>query len=186
FSPDGKRLVAGGHKGGLSLIDTATGQPIRTFGEDKSSAYGVLFGADGRSIIVVGFTLRGGGTIHVWDVQTGALLRELDGAKARAECAAMSPDGRFLAAGFSQGSAIRIWDRASGQPARMIHTHAAGVRGLAFSPDGARIAAGNQNGMITICDVASGAIVTTLWHLGTVNTVAFSPDGELIAAGGYG
>jgi hypothetical protein len=183
FSPDGRRIVAGGYKGGLCVVDTTTGQSIRTFGQDKGHIANVLFSGDSRWIVAISWTFNRPGAISVWDAQTGALVRELD-AKIRADCAAISPDGRFLAAGLGL-STIRTWDLATGQPLQTIQTHAGGVLGLAFSPDGARIAAGNRNGMITICDIASAAVVTTLWHLGTVNTVAFSPDGELIAAGGY-
>jgi WD40 repeat protein len=53
------------------------------------------------------------------------------------------------------------------------------VPATAFSPDGEWLAAGSTDGSITLRNVKSGVLRTTLKAAGPIFTVAFSPDGRL-------
>src|SRR5713101_1345444 len=96
---------------------------------------------------------------------------------------AISPDGRYWAAG-SNGGEVRIW-REEGQTAHVVmraHTHA--VAAVAFSPDGRMLASGSWDCTAKLWDVASKALVWNFQgHHGYVQSVAFSPDGALLASG---
>ena len=96
---------------------------------------------------------------------------------------AISPDGRYWAAGSNSGE-IRIW-REEGQTARAVmraHTHA--VAAVAFSPDGRMLASGSWDCTAKLWDVAGKALVWNFQgHHGYVQSVAFRPDGALLASG---
>jgi len=48
------------------------------------------------------------GTVKVWQVRDGSLIRTLLGHQKAVVTVALSPDGRLLAAGFVRGE-IRLW-----------------------------------------------------------------------------
>jgi len=85
------------------------------------------------------------------DVPAGSELRSLR----------VSPDGRWLAAGTSEGN-IAIFAFPGGQPVTNWGAHPRYVYGLAFSPDGRTLASGGSDQVIR------------LWRTGT-----WEPEGEL-------
>ena len=98
---------------------------------------------------------------------------------------AFSPDGRWLAAGATDGL-IYVWDAQTGGLLRWMEGHAGGVTSVAFSPDGERLASGSDDRTVRLWDAASGAALQRLeGHGNSVMSVAFSPDGERLASGSH-
>src|SRR5262249_31923901 len=95
---------------------------------------------------------------------------------------ALSPVGRWLAAG-TQGGPIELWpDGGAGQPVRLIG-HTRTVLGLALIPDGRRLPPGGADGAGRRWDPVVGEEVVTLPALGSpLCAVAFSRDGGRLAA----
>src|SRR6185503_19614011 len=76
------------------------------------------------------------GDIHFWDVQTGhESALKLSPRAGGYRCLALSPDGRRLAAGASDGRIV-IWDTASHRELVMLEGHKEQVRELVFTPEG--------------------------------------------------
>jgi RNA polymerase sigma factor (sigma-70 family) len=72
----------------------------------------------------------------------------------------------------------------SWRPRADIVTGTDHVMSLAFSPDGRLLVTGNQDGTLSLWDVASGKEVRRFRQGGQVFSVAFSPDGKVLATGG--
>jgi WD40 repeat protein len=85
FSADGRRLLTGGHDGGVTISDAGTGMPLRSFSVARSRRpYPPLPGIDPPEVFAVVAALSSDGaraavvtiegTVYVWDVATGKEL----------------------------------------------------------------------------------------------------------------
>ena len=96
---------------------------------------------------------------------------------------AYSPDGRFFAAGLSDGT-VRIFDAHTCEPVgQPLEGHMRQVESVAFSPDSRLIASSSGDGKICIWDLASGDALTTIEADSWCQSVAFSPDGQQLVSG---
>ena len=135
-------------------------------------------------------------TVRLWDVETGACVRTLEGHRGGVMSACFSPDGRRLASG-SCDDTVRLWDAETGACVRTLEGHGNVVWSVRFSPDGRRLASGSEDKTVRLWDVETGACVRTLegpggpeGHVGLrpvysvkcVFSVCFSPD-EIVASG---
>jgi len=147
----------------------------------------VLFTPDGRELITVSHDK----TIRTWDVASGAPLRVLRppiGSMGGGQliAAALTPDGRTLAAGGSgwrRGEVpIYLIDLATSRILRVLKGHTNSIISLAVSPDGARLASGSLDRTSRIWNGASGRCEQVLeGHEDAVYGVAFAPDGRRLA-----
>jgi WD40 repeat protein len=85
-----------------------TGLVRKISGTQHDLTQGVSFSGDGRSLISV----RGSGTIQIWDVASGRQWATVP-VDSDSSCVAFSPDGRFVASGGADAT-VRVWDLASG------------------------------------------------------------------------
>jgi WD40 repeat protein len=96
FSPDGRRMVIGGHYGVAKVLDAATGQELLNLSGHTSTVLAVAFSPDGSTVA----TASSDGTAKLWDAITGRELLTLTGHGGGLGDVAFSPDGtRLVTAG---------------------------------------------------------------------------------------
>jgi RNA polymerase sigma factor (TIGR02999 family) len=134
--------------------------------------------------------------LKVWDMRTGAVLRDLtepDPPSAgfmvgwRGERVAFSPDGtRIVIGGYRirEGRAKVVDVRTRTTLVELIG-HGGAVHCVAFGGDGKRVVTGGSDMTVKVWDAEKGgpALLDLRGHTGEVNTVAFSPDGTRIISG---
>jgi WD40 repeat protein len=181
FAPDGKTLLVG--RGGLLVLDTATGREVFRAGAPSGSA--VAISPDGR------FSCHhsdGDGVVVLRDAQTGKEVHRLQGYPRTFSSAAFSPDGRYLAGAFhSDPRAVVIWETRTGR--RLCECKGGDPRttfmSLAFSPDSRALATGGNDGKVRLWEVVTGGERCFFQgHLGAVLSLAFTPDAGRLISGG--
>jgi WD40 repeat protein len=117
----------------VKVWDVATGALLRTFTGHTNKINALAFSADGSrlasgsgaNVTTAGlptFTTPGSNpfanardenSVRVWDVASGTPLQAFTGLAWRIRAVALSPDGRYVAAG-SQDNTIKLWDTTDG------------------------------------------------------------------------
>jgi WD40 repeat protein/serine/threonine protein kinase len=177
FSPDGRQIVTTDDRA-AQVWDAQTYRRTSVLFHGDT-VYRALYSADGARIVTAG----GDGTVKIWDAATGALVRELRGGDARLRyfTAALSPDGRLVAAIDDRGDAARVWDAATGTPVAEIHGDGLGFPGLAFSSDGRWLAV-TGGGDVRVTDAQTWRPVLTI-RGPRVRSLAFDPTGARLVTG---
>jgi len=128
-------------------------------------------------------------TVQLWELPTGRPLGEamtVNTTDTSMYGLAFSPDGRHLAAGYSDG--LRIWDTHTTQPtgATLPNSQSLPIMSVAFNRDGTIVAAGREDGAVELWDVATRKPLPhspLLGHTGQVFGAAFGVGSQLATAG---
>ncbi|MBI3409375.1 MAG: protein kinase [Planctomycetes bacterium] len=178
LSRDDKTLLVSGEKGGVTLLNAATGEPQRQVSHG-SNVVCVAISPDGRWFLTSGTNM----VVRVWDAATGNPVQTLTH-DAEASCTALSADGKLVVTGDHDGNA-HLWDAATGKELAFAIRHPEFVNAVAFSPNGLVVLTGSEDKSARLWSVATGEqIGSPLRHAGSVKAVAFSPNGtHLLTAG---
>ncbi len=152
FSPEGHRIVAYDVlEESMRLLDTSSGEVVRTLDGHPGYITSVGFSRDGKRIASGGSH----GSVIVWDSVTGQKI--LSGGLHRGEVIALhfSPDGKRIISGGSDGK-VKLWNLATGPK-----THKTTLGGLADTVK--RMVSPSSDRIISITlmgDIYGGAV----WH----------------------
>jgi WD40 repeat protein len=186
FSPDGRRIasVSGGRGSGQRvrlqrLWEKTNENDDRLFELTNESVIRVVFTGDTAHIIT-----NGPDGLRVWDEtgQEGLTLRDesLNGVYS----VAISPDGRYIAAG-GEHNRLKAWDALTGQQKLskgFVAWVQGPVNGVYFGPDSQRLVGGTVAGTV-VWDVQTGQeVLTPRGRDPMVTKVFFSLDGRRIAS----
>jgi WD40 repeat protein len=185
FSPDGKRLVTGDNLV-LRIWDVAT-KSFTIWSAHDTFTTRIAHDPTGVQLATAhaGFDAEGDpvdGTIQLWDVETGKILRTLTDQKATIFGLDYSPDGQLLASASLDGS-VRIWNVLTGD-SFSLPVSAAPMWDVAFSPDGRFLAAVGKDGRVTIWNLTDRQVVASFAGEKPLYAVDFSPDGTVVAIAG--
>jgi len=140
----------------------------------------VVFSPDGSKLVIDAF-----GGAEVLDAATGKVLLEVGGVADTSFAAAISPNGRRVAAGGA-GDIATVWDAVTGKKLLTLGGHSDSVEDIAFSPDGRKLATASADTTAKVWDLATGKELFTLrGHGSRLDAVAFSPNGRTLATGSY-
>ena len=146
--------------------------------------FGLGFSRDGRTLVTGNFN----GTVKLWDVATGRVLRTLDGHTDVVYKGVFSPDEKLLAS-CSRDGKIKLWEAATGRELRTLSGHTRPVKAVAFTPDGKMLGSVSNDGTLRLWDVASGSELRRFVHThshevdDSVYSLIFISHGKMIAAG---
>jgi len=181
FSPDGQRLAVA-KTNGVIFLRTHDGEEERSLW--WQSAFGcvpssIVFTRDGQYVLA---GPAGDGSVKMWRVLDGALVKSLSGA-GWLSALALHPDGKHLAAGrtgvtlfrLPEGERVAYW---------AVPQDASSFTSLVFSPDGRMLAAGTFYARAYLFSFPSGKLRATLEQpFPSASAVAFSPDGCWLVVG---
>lgn len=143
----------------------------------RGALFSLAVSPDGRQVATGGID----GTIRIWDLESGQLVRALVGHDYYVYGLSWSPNGNLLASAGSFDDTVRLWDLQKGDQIQVFKGFTAYVHHVAWSPDGTKlIAAGGHSGWIWLCEGTKEG--KKLLEVGQdVSSLAWSPDGNYVA-----
>ena len=185
----------------IFLCDTNTGQckllSAHTPGDKIWLFSNILFSPDSNTLVSV----DSGGTIRLWDTNTGKQGRTFANLRSTKDEASQSgtisgiffsPDGRTLA-NINIDNTIRLWDTTIGVLKRTLKGHTGKINSILFNSDGQTLISGSQDGTLRMWNVTTGEQRQTFTNRRVsedqtsqpvaVSTASFSSDGTTLASG---
>ncbi|MBD2168677.1 WD40 repeat domain-containing protein [Calothrix membranacea FACHB-236] len=121
--------------------------------------------------------------IWVWNLQTGELLRTINGHSHWVLSVAISPDGNTLVSGSADKN-VKFWNLKTGLLIRQINAHSNWVSAVAITPDGKTLITASADKTIKIWNFDTNQLQHTLLkHSGSVLSLAISSNGKAIVSG---
>ncbi|KAG2345951.1 WD40 repeat-like protein [Suillus weaverae] len=120
-------------------------------------------------------------TLRLWDLETGVVLKKMEGHTSEVRALAVSRDGQIIASG-DEGGRLITWHGETGESlTQPIKAHSEQITSLDFSPDGTVLATGSR-------DWTTKFWCTKTWQMqgeeidcgDYVHCVRYSPSGELL------
>lgn len=150
FSPDGKRLVAGGNDKLVYVWDMESGRLLFRLSGHAERVTALSFAPDGRKFA----TASQDRTIKIWEAESGREIRVLKGHTDYISSVAFSHDGRRIVSS-SWDHTVRIWDVESGLELVDLVGHSHWVMSAVFSPDDRSIVSGSADTTARLWSAAS-------------------------------
>ncbi len=183
WSPDGRRLGAGGNNMLVKIWDAHSGSLSLTLHGHTDFVQGLAWSRDGFNLA----SASADTTVIIWDaVQGGAPQFVLRGHMDTVYSVAWSPDGSMLASA-SADQTVRIWDAQHGGEAKQVlRGHTDAVYSVAWSPDGSMIASASNDGTAKIWSLQQPDPLHSLENnKGTLRGVVWSPDSKRVATASH-
>ena len=209
---DGRVLLADRDGGSVRTVDLGDDYPaaihlaggrLVVVARTQGAVAGRVVEADARSGAILRDTPVDGlldarltddaASVLATDARGLVVLRDLDGGAVRrfdvpgrgaVVSATLSPDGRRVLAGRSDGQ-IRVFDVRRRRKPSSFRLDRGGLRGTVWAPDGRTFAAFGEDRLVHVIDADAGSERAVLrGHSNVVLTAAFSADSRRIATGG--
>jgi len=152
FSPNGLELASGSYRKikVWRLSEQKKAQPpnaklLLTLTAHSHIVTAVVFCPDHQTLL----SGSRDGTIKLWHLETGELIRTFKEETGAIHAIALSPDGETIASG-SEDKTVRLWHLSSGKLDGTFTGHSLPVNAVAFTPDGQTLVSASQDKTIKI------------------------------------
>jgi WD40 repeat protein/tRNA A-37 threonylcarbamoyl transferase component Bud32 len=142
-------VLSGSRDQTLRLWDLRNGQDIRVLAGSSGPVLAMAVTPDGRQAASGHFDT----IIRLWDLAAGDKLRTFEGHRQMVTSLAFTNQGRWLISA-SQDQTLRLWDVQTATELSCVHLSTGGINAIAVSPDGRQVLVGNNDGIISIHEVA--------------------------------
>lgn len=177
FSPDSRRLAAGGRDGRIRLFDVARGEELLHREGMEGAVLQVAVAPDGTRFASVSEDRA----VRTWDAATLAPEHTLEGHREAVLGLVFTPESRRLLS-YDRRGLLRAWDPASGAAAALLPAHRNGTRGFTLAGDGTRAAASRGGSRFVVhLDVMNGGPSFEVDFQQRVGNLAFSPTEDRLA-----
>lgn len=179
YSPDGRRIVAGGMDDTASVWNVdGSGKPI-VFRGHTSDVFCTAWSSDNKHIATASFDK----TIRVWNADGSGDPVILKGHEDDIYTVEFSPDGKRLVSA-SKDKTARVWRADNAGPPIVLRGHGGDVFSATFSPDGTKVASASADTTVRVWNSdGTGQPRIFRKHEVAVIRVAFSPNGKRLASG---
>jgi WD40 repeat protein/serine/threonine protein kinase len=180
FTPDGRRLVIGAQDGEVQILDVHTGEVLKTLKQHSNRAHHLGFSPRGE--LVVGSWDR---TASVWNLETYAQVRLIDGHDSAVTSIAFSHDGKWVAVAENLEIHLRnaeTWERSHS----ILMPQGALFAAVTFSPDDQTLLVTTADGVVRVWHTSSGQLLAVVDVVpeGKLFSSALSPGGDELVTGG--
>jgi len=154
FSADGKLLAIGSGDPdvkAVTLLETAGGTQMARLQAQSGGNHSLAFSPDGRRLAVA----CRGKPIQLWDVDSGKPRGVIEGDGDAGTCVAISPDGKWIAAGGGPDApTVRVWALSSGKMVKKLAGHQGWLKQVEFSPDSKKLLSASEDTTAMVWDVS--------------------------------
>lgn len=178
YSP-GTRRVLTGHEGPVSAVAFSPDGRYAASGGGRSWWQEENRALDRTKVDAEDYVVR------LWDLETGQVVRFLEGHTDAVWDVAFSPDGTTLLSASSDQTLI-LWDVQTGAIIHRLVGHDRKVRKVVFSPDGATALSASADHSLYLWDLDSGEPIRRYLADRTdddIMSLAISPDGQTALVG---
>lgn len=159
FSPDGKQLAVGGYHE-VTLWNPLNGELLRRLKRRPQRIHSLDWTSDGTGVLVGGGTPGEYGELALVTAETGRVRRLFGTFDDVVLGAAISADGKRVAAG-SAGRETRAWGLQAGAKGWSSRVHSDWVTGVVFSGDGRFVVSASRDQTVKVHEAATGDLFTT-------------------------
>ncbi|MBX3746763.1 MAG: hypothetical protein KF833_15750 [Verrucomicrobiae bacterium] len=182
-SPHGT-LLAVGRADGIEVRDAETGEVWVVLRDLPGKVNALQFSTDGTRLLAATGIPGLRGVAILFDLASGARVREFGGHSDILYDAEFSPDQTLVATG-GYDREIRLWQVSDGALIRTLAVHQGAIFDLAWHPGGRVLASASADETVKLWRVPDGLRLDTLNQpQGELMSVAFTPDGRHILAAG--
>lgn len=178
-SGNSEYLAVGSGDGSVKLLRIDRLNKPNTFWHEKHVRT-VVFPTGGRRLVAA----DGGGTVRIWDIETGESLDLPDGPAGETAGASCQPQGDLVAVADIEQQ-VYLWEGESGKFIRGFRVPESAIVDVAFSSSGRQLAVATRLGGCFVYESGrwDEPRLTIAGREAALHSLAFSPDDRSIVAG---